>query len=188
MTILTHAVFGSLVGSQFDKPGAAAVAGFVSHFVLDLIPHNDYLYYHFQKSGNPYTTVFSQITFFLTLTYLILIYVFGGGLPLSSSFWGALFALLPDVVTAANATLKRNPGLVDRFQRYTHRRESIGEYLHNKLSRGEKIKGGPAGPNTLRNFEVLQSSPWGKLGWIIETVIELTLLTVSLNLLDFLRF
>lgn len=43
MTLTTHAVVGAAITSAFRlSPGAALVAGFASHFLLDRIPHWDY--------------------------------------------------------------------------------------------------------------------------------------------------
>jgi len=43
MALLTHAVVGVVAASYFpDKPFIAFVAAFVSHFLIDAIPHWDY--------------------------------------------------------------------------------------------------------------------------------------------------
>lgn len=41
MTILPHVAFGAAVGSLIPNPYLASGAGFISHFVLDFIPHWD---------------------------------------------------------------------------------------------------------------------------------------------------
>jgi hypothetical protein len=42
MILVTHAITGAAVGQLVGNPVAALVYGFVSHFLLDAIPHWDY--------------------------------------------------------------------------------------------------------------------------------------------------
>ncbi|MDH2348696.1 hypothetical protein [Bradyrhizobium sp. SSUT77] len=44
MILSTHAIVGGAIASLIpDQPALAFVAGIVSHFVIDAIPHSDYL-------------------------------------------------------------------------------------------------------------------------------------------------
>lgn len=58
MTLATHAIVGAAAASLFpQEPALAFVAGFVSHFAIDAIPHWDYeLSSMHDDPGNPLNT------------------------------------------------------------------------------------------------------------------------------------
>ncbi len=41
MLIAIHTITGALIGESINNPALAGLAGFASHFVLDMIPHGD---------------------------------------------------------------------------------------------------------------------------------------------------
>lgn len=41
MTLTTHATLGAVIGHAVGNPLAAFVFGFISHFLIDMIPHGD---------------------------------------------------------------------------------------------------------------------------------------------------
>lgn len=41
MTLTTHATLGAVIGHAVGNPVVAFVGGFISHFLIDMIPHGD---------------------------------------------------------------------------------------------------------------------------------------------------
>lgn len=177
MTILTHAVIGSLVGLKSDNLLIAALGGFASHFVADFIPHNDYLYFLYRRSSNSYTSFISKVILFITGLYILSLFIFvpkDGVLP---SIIGAVFAVVPDVLTGLRSTLKRRPDLFDKFHGLTHHRLTIAEWLFNRSNPGNKICNTD---HATENFGRMAASKAARLGWIVETILEFGVLLFCL--------
>ncbi len=51
MFLTVHATLGALIGQYSDNIGLAFVAGFISHFILDIIPHGDQTLMNREKSN-----------------------------------------------------------------------------------------------------------------------------------------
>lgn len=179
MTILTHTVVAGLIGSKIPNPFLAALAGFASHFVLDLLPHNDYLYlWKNEKAQNPYTTPISL--FILSLTFLFLTYEFT---LLSNFHFGniliaSLLGILPDAYTGLKVTLNLRPDFFDRFHNRVHHQLSWAErffndnHPHGPVSRARSLT---------ENYHLLKDSHWAKKGWLLEMTLETFLLVFSLR-------
>lgn len=178
MTILTHTIIGSLVGAQSPNLLVAAIGGIVSHFIFDVIPHNDYLYYFYKPNKNPYTSLVSKIILVTTIIYLLSIIIFMPQQKSVLSLTGSVFAMLPDALTGLWSTLKWKPSLFDKFHGLTQERLTIAEYLYNLSNRGNKITRNDSG---LRNVEKMRTSKAAWFGWLVEITLELTILALSLS-------
>lgn len=178
MTILTHVIIGSLVGARSPNFFVAAVGGIASHFIADIIPHNDYLYYFYKPSKNPYTSIISKIILFITVIYLLSIIIFMTHQRTALSLTGALFAILPDALTGLWSTLKWKPSLFDKFHGFTQERMTIAEYLYNFSNPGNKIT---RGDGWLKNVEKMETSKVAWFGWLVEIFLELTIIWLSLG-------
>lgn len=176
MTILTHTIIGSLVGAGSPNLVVAAIGGIASHFISDVIPHNDYLYYFYKPSKNPYTSVVSNIILITTAAYLLSIIVFMPYQKAVPPLVGALFAIIPDALTGLWATLNWKPSLFDKFHSLTHKLPTIAEYLYDRKNPENKTLKEDIGPV---NFEKMKTSRQAKFGWLIETGLELTILGLS---------
>lgn len=109
MIIATHAVVGA-VSAQAIAPGyvSAFAVGFLTHFIMDAIPHWDYpLHMSMNPEKVSFKTIFKDgLKLFLDFTVGILIIFFFIYLPLQNSmdnfgvvlWFGALGAILPDVL------------------------------------------------------------------------------------------
>lgn len=178
MTILTHTIIGSLVGAESPNLVVAAIGGIASHFISDVIPHNDYLYYFYKPSRNPYTSLVSKIILVATAAYLLSIIVFMPHKEAVPSLIGAVFAALPDVLTGLWVTLNWKPSLFDKFHSLTHNLPTIAEYLYNRKNQENRTLREDIGPV---NFEKMKTSRQAKFGWLIETGLELTILGLSFS-------
>ncbi|MFH1315617.1 MAG: hypothetical protein ABIH67_04430 [Candidatus Uhrbacteria bacterium] len=101
MTLTTHATVGMLIGYTVGQPLAGFVLGFISHLLLDVIPHGDY---ELGKSIRKSKAQLKKILGFITLDaivaiFLILILVNIKELvPLRAISWAIVGAVLPDLL------------------------------------------------------------------------------------------
>ncbi len=136
MTLTTHAVIGAAVATAFPvSPVFAFVAGFMSHFILDSIPHWDY---HLDSGredkadplnadmeyGPAFHRDLLKIACDILLGFgLVLIALKLGHLEL---YWlplyaGAVGAILPDFLQFAYMKLRREPlTSLQRFHEWIH--------------------------------------------------------------------
>ena len=121
MTLTSHAVAGAAVASFFPKsPVLAFVFGFLSHFVLDAIPHGHYKINSYRREGEDKLTgdiVFGKEFIFdvlkvaadgtmgLTLAYLF----FAPAAGVFIVLLGASAGMLPDFLQVAYFKIHREP-------------------------------------------------------------------------------
>ena len=92
MTFFTHAVAGAAVGSFIPNPWLAGIAGFISHYVLDFIPHWDPIVYgDYPKSRKTLYGLLLLLDILLAIIVLIMVS------PWPNLFVGAVFGILVDV-------------------------------------------------------------------------------------------
>lgn len=139
MILATHAVAGAAAAKIFESnPLAAFIVAFLSHFILDAIPHWDYTLLSYKKSLDPlngnmvwgkkfiidlvriffdfWTGIFLSILFFKTQsnyqTSIIILGAFGG--------------MLPDALQFAYWKLKTEPlKTLQKFHRFAHTKNEI---------------------------------------------------------------
>ncbi len=134
MVLTTHAVVGGALGRLLAiNPILALAVGFLSHFVLDLIPHWDYplrsktadargvkqLHFRFGSSAVvDLAWIGLDFLIGLTLVYWLFPVTNGSSWLLSSVAWGALGAVLPDALQFVYAQWK--PRFLSGLQRFHH--------------------------------------------------------------------
>ena len=141
MTLTTHAVVGAAVAQVFPQwPVAAFCAGFVSHLVIDSLPHWDYRPKSIKKDPNDRLATDMVIgrQFFIDLTIIASDAIFGVLLsvglfslwifhaPLSIVLIGAMAGQLPDALQFVY--FKTRSRLLLPLQR-----------LHTSLQRGKSL-------------------------------------------------
>ena len=101
MTITTHATIGAVIGQATGNPVLAFVIGFLSHFLIDIIPHGDTgladnfrIYKKQRKQAVAYSIVDGIIAIFFVL---LLANVKDIG-QMSLFSWGIVGAVLPDLL------------------------------------------------------------------------------------------
>lgn len=177
MTSLTHMVFGGAMTTKIRKPWAAAAAAFFSHFLLDAVPHNDYLYFYLNDWEYVYFSPMSLVLLGLGIGLLLLI---GWRKKNKFNFWlaGGL-AALPDVITGSTQVLRFTPTFFDRFHHWAHTHFDLGEYLY-KVMDGGVLEAKTNFENALINFERINGSLGGSLGWGLEIVGEILLIFAAI--------
>lgn len=182
MTILTHAIVAGALGARMGSPLLALAVGFFSHFLLDFLPHNDYLYFYSEKKENPYLTRTSFFFLLLTTLFLLLEFTFIGRGTVGPALLASLGSILPDALTGLTGSLKLKPNLFDKFHHRLHHQLSLAEFLHNRGNLSSKTS---REKSLSQNFDLLQNSPRARVGWVFESAFEFTLLALAFGWLTF---
>lgn len=100
MILTTHILSGAALGASVKNPYAVAGLAVILHFLLDLLPHGDYL----NKKSRPWEFWKVILDFVIGLllvaaTIPIQIDASGSVLPTFNILIGILFSLLPDFTT-----------------------------------------------------------------------------------------
>ena len=110
MVLATHLVTGGALGQVISNPVLAFLSGFLSHFLLDAIPHWDYHLASLQKNPSDKldTNMVINHDFVLDLAKIFLDILIGVVLVLvfQLSLWAAIGAVLPDFLQFAYFKLK----------------------------------------------------------------------------------
>ena len=127
MTLATHAVVGAAIAATMpDHPAIGFGLGFVSHFVLDALPHwdyqlrsakfdNDHPLENDMVIGRDFCFDLCKIGFDALLGLTVGYLFFRHGL------WGAVGAMLPDFLQFVYfKTRSRFVGLVQQFHSWAH--------------------------------------------------------------------
>lgn len=107
MLLTVHATTGALIGQQVNNPILAFVLGFISHFVLDMIPHGDQdwieEYKSDQKSKAKKIICIVAIDAIILFTLLVSQYFYGDSFaPSLSIASGILGGILPDFIVVCH--------------------------------------------------------------------------------------
>jgi hypothetical protein len=138
MFMVSHAAVGALIGAAVPNSYAAFSLGFLSHFVLDMIPHGDEMMLENYKSGKKskarramaYVTMDAIIT-----AYAIMAILSSAPASLHGPMkWGIVGSILPDLLVGAYEVTKVKwlRGYVSFHHRNHHR-------LIGKLRQGRDI-------------------------------------------------
>jgi hypothetical protein len=119
MILLAHLLLGAAIGSYIKYPILAIILAFLSHYILDLIPHNEY------SISNRKTAVFKVASDFCL--GVLLIYIFSDNLLII--YVCAFVALIPDGFTVLEFLL---PNKFLRAHSYFHR-EKLHFLKHKKI-------------------------------------------------------
>jgi len=105
MTLTTHATVGTLIGYSVGNPLAGFVLGFISHLILDVIPHGDHqMNLNFRKNKTHIKKVVAYVTMdAIAAIFLVLILVNWKGLGnIEAISWAIAGAILPDLLVGAH--------------------------------------------------------------------------------------
>ncbi|MBI4281055.1 hypothetical protein HY628_02575 [Candidatus Uhrbacteria bacterium] len=100
MLIITHAAVGAIVGQTTGSPLWAALGGFISHFLIDMIPHGDSQMYHQYKQGKDTRRAVAYVTVdaIASILFVLFLFVMRDFIhPLNVSL-GIAFGVLPDLL------------------------------------------------------------------------------------------
>lgn len=150
MVLTPHAVFGSAFASALRlSPPLAFIAGFLSHFLLDIFPHWDYRLKSAYRDednylnndiviGRDFYFDLTKISFdaFLGLSLSLLLFSFGVGVSFWTIVCGAIGGILPDALQFLYMKIRREPlTSLQRIHILMHAKKEIenpvvGVFLH----------------------------------------------------------
>ncbi|OGL87296.1 hypothetical protein A3I40_03740 [Candidatus Uhrbacteria bacterium RIFCSPLOWO2_02_FULL_48_12] len=124
MFLIVHATVGAMIGDNLEPPAVGFLAGLLSHFFLDAIPHGDELLEReLARPGRIHWLAALAILDGLAAISLVVVLWLGGFLNnAAGAFGGAVGAILPDVFLGLSELSKKKlwPDFL-RFHDWNHR-------------------------------------------------------------------
>ena len=140
MTLTTHAIVGASIASLIPThPVLGFTLGFTSHFLLDAIPHWDYILLSSKKDlNNPmnndliinknFIIDLFKISFdaVLGLAVALLLFGFSNFNLLWAAFWGAIGAMMPDALQFVYFKWRHEPiKSLQKFHLWIHAKKDL---------------------------------------------------------------
>ena len=101
MFLIVHASVGAVLGEQFSSPSISFIVGFLSHFLIDIIPHGDEelgrLFIKGKRHG--LLAVIAVIDTIAALCLVSLFWLYGFLPNATGAFAGAVGAMIPDILS-----------------------------------------------------------------------------------------
>lgn len=109
MTLTTHATVGTLIGYTLGNPLAGFIVGFLSHLLLDMIPHGDYkMNINFRKNKSHMKKALAFVTTDAIVAIFFILWLISwkdlSYLPAIS--WAIAGAVLPDLIVGLHDLTK----------------------------------------------------------------------------------
>lgn len=128
MILLIHMLFGAVIASYIKNPILAVALAFLSHYLLDILPHIEYSIKNitqkkWEESLPDFLRVFSDFIF-----GIIIILFFSAKTPII--FIAAFFAILPDGISFLSSFVKSK--ILEGYNEF--HQEKIHFLKHKKIS------------------------------------------------------
>lgn len=143
MILFSHAIAGAAAANLFpDNPAAGLAAAFLSHYLIDTIPHRDYEIEHFfdedpKTAKKAFRNMTAKFKFFASVTldavlgvFLSLVLFVRDERSLYLTIMGIAIAFLPDLFQFLFHKFKKQPWIF--FQ-----------YIHDAFHHPDKMKNRP---------------------------------------------
>lgn len=122
MLLSVHATVGAIIGESVDTPLLAFIFAFISHFLLDLIPHGDKELIkayrnNFKNRGMLYLIYFDLLT---TPVFLGILFLLGHLTYSTTVLWGIIGGVLPDILVAVHEISDKFFSRTHKFHDWTH--------------------------------------------------------------------
>lgn len=126
MLLSVHATVGAVIGEQVDSALLAFVLAFISHFLLDIIPHGDEAVIKeyrngFKNKGMKYLIVFDIVSTIILLPVLFISQNISFNLIV---IWGIIGGILPDILVAIHEVSHKYFKRTHKFHYWAHDRIS----------------------------------------------------------------
>jgi hypothetical protein len=122
MLLSVHATVGAVIGANVSTPLLAFVLGFISHFILDIIPHGDEALIKAYRNDFKNRGMLYLIIFDLASTIILLFLLFYSQklnfTPIV--LWGILGGVIPDVMVAINEITHKHFCRTQKIHCWTH--------------------------------------------------------------------
>lgn len=181
MSALTHAIVGaSVAASQENIPLGFAFA-VISHFVADIIPHNDYIYclFKFNKNKSSAESFISIVLFIIALITVLTLFILTRNPRI---IIGALGGILPDALTVILDKFNITNSAFNKFHNFVQKYASLAEISYSKFNRSKIID--PINESEYySNYLKIAGTTVGRVTWLVEISVEITVLLGSLYFL-----
>ena len=138
MFLAGHAAAGALIGQQLQENAILIfLLAFISHFLLDLIPHGDHHHvvdYYFgkkEKLKEIYNTIKIDAVATIIIVVVLLVYTHLNRIAIA---WGIIGGVLPDLIVGLNELVKNSK--IKWFTKFHFR-------VHNALVKSFDVKPWP---------------------------------------------
>lgn len=101
MTLTTHATLGAVIGHTVGTPGLAFIFGFISHFLIDMVPHGDTGLadnYKIHKKKRGTALAYVTIDAIVALLFVLLLANTRDIESMTAYSWGIIGGVLPDLL------------------------------------------------------------------------------------------
>ncbi|MBI4437919.1 hypothetical protein HY631_03115 [Candidatus Uhrbacteria bacterium] len=101
MTLTTHATLGAVIGHATGNPALAFVFGFLSHFLIDMVPHGDTGLadnFRIHKRRRRQAVAYVMVDAVFALFFVLLIANTRDIYSLRTFSWGIVGGVLPDLL------------------------------------------------------------------------------------------
>lgn len=179
MTFLTHAALGTIIGKKQNNILKIAFLAYLSHFLLDAVPHNDYFYYYLDGFSNIYLSPLSILIGILTVIVIFFLVKKNRG-HRGNLIIGAFFSVLPDVLSGVYyKTHSFAFSYLDSIHFFFHSKIDLGVLFYAFWEKApfpqQRLHGG------LLDLQLLNSSTVGSLGLALESTFEIFVLLFFLR-------
>lgn len=139
MFLTTHAVVGIFISQQTNNPLLAFILAFISHFILDIIPHGDEELGDLARLGKKRIYLWSLGDFFVLVIMIGFLYTTTDLPRIAVTSAGVIGSILPDLISHFFPALHREypKTLIIKFLLYLDRTLKFGSLFDapNKLHR-----------------------------------------------------
>jgi hypothetical protein len=98
MLLTTHALIGAAIGKNINNPWLIVPISLVSHYVLDMFRHGDYIDKKLNLKGNGWKVSLDLFSAFLAV-FLVIYFKNFSQTEIKKILLGVLFSLIPDSFT-----------------------------------------------------------------------------------------
>ncbi len=126
MLLSVHATIGAVIGERVHYSLFAFILAFLSHFILDIIPHGDKSLIRAYRNDFKNRAMLYLIIFdlFSTIILLGLMFYFHKITYSPSVMWGIIGGILPDIMVAIHEITHKQ----------FHRTHKAHDWVHEKLN------------------------------------------------------
>ncbi len=101
MTLTTHATLGAVIGRATGNPVLAFIFGFISHFLIDMVPHGDTGLadnYKIKKVRRKQALAYVMVDAVVAIMFVLILANVKDIVSVRNFTWGIVGSVLPDLI------------------------------------------------------------------------------------------
>lgn len=124
MLLSVHATVGAIIGENVNSPVLAFILAFISHYLLDVIPHGDTALVKAYRENFKQKAMIYLITFdiFSSIALFFILFFFHKITFSEPVLWGIVGGILPDIMVAIYEITNKYFRRLHRLHFWTHDR------------------------------------------------------------------